>query len=136
MLMVDTSILVDILRKNAHIFEIFDRNKSISLFTSEISVMELFYGIHSLKLYQEKPKLKVARISQINSLLHNFIILPFNRKAALKTAEIMGKLKIKGQMIDFRDGMIAGTSLANGINYVFTRNIDHFKRIPEVQIWE
>lgn len=61
-------------------------------------------------------------------------MLPFDRKAAVKTAELMGALKIKGQVIDFRDGMIAGITQANEIRKIATQNIKHFERIPELEI--
>ncbi len=76
------------------------------------------------------------RNKAIIELCHHFLVLPFDRKAAVKTAHIMGKLQIARQMIDFRDGMIAGISIANNINNVVTRNANHFKRILELKVIE
>jgi len=52
----------------------------------------------------------------------------------MKTAQIMGSLKLEGKLVDFRDGMIAGIGLANGIEELLTLNREHFERIKELRI--
>lgn len=46
----------------------------------------------------------------------------------------MGLLKINGNPIEFRDGMIAGITLANGLAKIVTHNTRHFNRIPDLEI--
>jgi len=98
--------------------------------------MEIYFGIYSNKFLLNNPKTLEKRIKAISELLHHFIVLPFDRKAAIKTAQIMGNLQISGHMIDFRDGMIAGISIANSIINLVSSNVKHFKRIPDVTILE
>ncbi|MHA2297649.1 MAG: type II toxin-antitoxin system VapC family toxin [Candidatus Hodarchaeales archaeon] len=134
MIIVDTSILVDILRKKARTLEFMQGLGATMLFTTEITFMELVYGITGSKNHVDNPELKQKRLTEIQDTCSRFSVLSFDRKAAMKTAEIMGKLKLEGKLVDFRDGMIAGTGLANGINELLTLNPEHFRRIKELKV--
>ncbi len=134
MILLDTSVIVGLLRKNGEVISKLNDLQDSPLFTTQISVMELFYGITSNKYYINKENKKVSRLKAISDLLSKFSILDFDRKAAYKTAEIMGKLKLEGTLIDFRDGMIIGIGLSNGINSFYTLNTSHFERVSEVNI--
>ena len=136
MILCDTTVLIDILRKKPNVLLFLKKNLKESLFTTEISVMENYFGIYSNNYLLNNPKTLEKRIKVISELLHHFIVLPFDRKAAIKTAQIMGNLQISGHMIDFRDGMIAGISIANSIINLVSSNVKHFKRIPDVTILE
>ncbi len=136
MMMVDTSILVDLLRKSPEILRVIQKLGSTPLFTTEISIMELVFGITGSRIYINKPELKQKRLSEIGDLSLKFTILPFDRKSAYKTAEILGRLKLDGKLVDFRDGMIAGVTKANGIKELITHNKRHFERIPDLKIIE
>ncbi|MCE7733298.1 MAG: type II toxin-antitoxin system VapC family toxin [Candidatus Heimdallarchaeota archaeon] len=135
MILFDTSVLVEILRKNPNVISKIDKLENIPLFTTEISVMELVYGITSNKHYLNKSSDQKNRIDSIINLMSKFSVLQFDRKAAIKTAEIMGRLKLEGNMIDFRDGMIIGIGVSNGINSIYTLNRDHFDRVSEVSVY-
>lgn len=135
MILFDTSVLVEILRKNTDTISQIDKLEEIPLFTTEISVMELAYGISSNKYYLNKSSKRKARIGNILNLMSKFTVLQFDRKAALKTAEILGQLKLNGNMIDFRDGMIIGIALSNGINSIYALNREHFERVSEVTLY-
>ena len=134
MILFDTNILVEILRKKRIFLEKLSSFESVPLYISVITIMELYFGITGSNYYKNKEELKSKRLDEIIALTSNFFVLEFERKCALKTAEIMGKLKREGKIIDFRDGMIAGTALSNGIKSIFTMNIDHFDRIPEINV--
>lgn len=97
--------------------------------------MELVYGITSNKHYLNKSSKKKTRIDSIINLMSKFSVLQFDRKAAIKTAEILGQLKLTGNMIDFRDGMIIGIGLSNGITSIYTLNRDHFDRVSEISVY-
>jgi predicted nucleic acid-binding protein len=134
MILADTNILVDILRKNPQTLNFIQALGPVPIVTSEITVMELVFGITGNKFYVDKPKLKQKRLSEIRDLLAKFTILPFDHKAAYKTAEIMGQLKLEGKIIEFRDGMIGGIAVANGLKKMLTYNTRHFHRIPEIEL--
>jgi predicted nucleic acid-binding protein len=135
LILFDTSVLVDILRKKPDIISRIEKLEEIPLFTTEISVMELVYGITSNRYYLNNTSKRKARIDSILNLMSKFSVLPFDRKAAIKTAEILGHLKLEGKSIDFRDGMIIGIGLCNGINSFYTLNKEHFKRVKEVSLY-
>ena len=135
MILFDTSVLVEILRKNTDIISQINKLDEIPLFTTEISVMELVYGITSNKYYLNKSAKRKSRIDSIINLMAKFSVLQFDRNAAIKTAEILGSLKLKGKMIDFRDGMIIGIGLSNGINSIYALNREHFDRVPEISLY-
>ena len=105
-----------------------------NLFTTEISILEIYFGLFSNKYLQKNVKLLHKRQDQIIGILSHFIVLQFDRKAALKTAQITGKLSLESQRIDFRDGMIAGTGLSNGILKIITQNVNHFDRIEKIEV--
>ena len=134
MILVDTTILVEILRKKNKVIEFLQKLGTAPLFTTVISVMELTYGITGNRFYADKPELKQRRLTEIQDLCSKFTVLPFDHKSAIKTAQIMGSLKLEGKLVDFRDGMIAGIGLANGIEELLTLNKEHFERMKELKI--
>ena len=133
MILVDTSILIEILRKNSKVLSKLAALSLTALTTSEICVMELIYGIFRSRNYQNRPDIITRRLQEFEQLCSKFVVLPFDRKCSFRTGEVMGKLKIAGNMIDFRDGMIAGTALANGVTEIYTADVAHFQKIPELK---
>jgi len=130
MILADTTYLVDLIRKKIKI------NRNIDeeiLFTSEICVFELYFGLYGNKFFQNKPEILKKRLNMLGKILAKFQILPFGRDESIQSAKILGQLRLDGMIIEFRDGMIAGTGLANGITKVLTRNTQHFDRIPGIQ---
>lgn len=73
-------------------------------------------------------------MAQLEELLLKFQILPFGRKESIQAAKILGNLIRKGERIEFRDGIIAGITLSNGITTILTKNIDHFIRIENIKV--
>ena len=134
MILLDTSVLIEILRKNNDILEKINTFSVIPLVTSEICIMELIYGLYGNKNIISKSELLKKKLIDVEKLCNKLIILRFDRACALKTGEIMGRLKISGNLIDFRDGMIACSALANGIHQIYTLNVSHFERIEELKI--
>lgn len=134
MILLDTSVIIELLRKDKEVMSKLSDLVDNPLFTTQISVMELVFGITSNKYYVNKPSRRTSRINDITNLLSKFTILDFDTKAAHKTAEILGKLKLEGKIIDFRDGMIIGIGLSNGISSFYTLNRSHFERVPGVSL--
>lgn len=62
------------------------------------------------------------------------MVLPFDRRAALKAGEISGKLSREGKKIGETDCLIAGVALANGITKIITENKEHFEKIPGLRV--
>ena len=128
MIGVDSSIIIDILRKKI------DREKlqkfsEEDLWTTETVVYELLYGI-----YFTGEKI-AEKEQQIAAILDTFTyILPFDRKSAIKAANIGGNLARTGQMLDHPDTLIAGSLLAHGCTRFLTKNKRDFERIKELEV--
>jgi len=75
----------------------------------------------------------VKRRSQLDTLLNSICFLPFTQIEAKTTAQVRAYLEQQGTPIGPMDTLIAGSALANqGI--LVTRNVDEFKRVPELQV--
>ena len=134
MILVDTTFLIDTLRKKSDIKTFLSTHPDEILFTTELNVFELYLGIYSSKVLKKDTQLRKSRLQRLEELISRLQILHFARKEAIRSAKILGKLTRLGQKIEFRDGIIAGIALANGITKVLTKNIDHFKRIEGLSV--
>lgn len=122
-LLIDTSIIIDFLRK---------KNKENTLFwkiineydcyISTITEFELFCGAIT-----DEKKLELEKI--INSLQ----IINFDENASLKSAEIFLSLRSKNKNIEFRDIFIAATAIVADLP-LSTLNQKHFNRISELKL--
>jgi tRNA(fMet)-specific endonuclease VapC len=70
------------------------------------------------------------RIRRLVAILH---ILPFDRKAAERAAEVRQQLEGAGLPIGMGDSLIAGIALANGLP-LLTRNRKHFERVENLRM--
>ena len=134
MLLADSTFLIDSLRKNSNIREFLRNNPSEIFFTTEINIFELYLGLHSSKILENDLSLFKKRVEGLEELILKFQVLPLGRGEAIKAAEILGRLNKSGKPIEFRDGLVAGIALFNGINRILTRNYDHFNRIRGVEV--
>ena len=96
--LLDTSILVEIIRGTPMAEKIEQDLAWRELMTTSVSAYELLRGFNSPKTIE---------------FLEKFIILEFNKQAAVESAKIYSELKNKGQMINNSDIMIAGIVKAN-----------------------
>lgn len=127
MVVLDTDLLVGILRKNSDAINFLDmlERKGEKINTTVINAFEIFEG--SL-LYPEKNKDKGAEI-----LLRSFCCYNFDGPASWTAAQISAELKKKGNIVDFLDLAIASIALSHNERLV-TRNIKHFSRIKGLKI--
>lgn len=127
---VDTTYIIHLLRKHEGALR---KSEELDLegniITTEINVYELFYGI-----YKSKGIKTNKRIRKLNIVLDKLEILPLDHKASLKAAEIAGELSKKGLEIGSHDCMIAAIMLSNGCNTIITDNVEHFKRIKNLNV--
>ena len=133
-ILADTTFLIDTLRKKDDVKQFLIKNSSEILYTTEINVFETYLGLYANKFLEKKPSLLESRKIHIEELFSKFQILPFERKAAMESAKILGSLIRKGKKIEFRDGLIAGIAISNGIKKILTKNTDHFSRIKNIDI--
>ena len=96
--------------------------------TTVMTTAEMYYGACK-KGWGEK------RFTELEAALSGMVILPFDRKASLKYGQIRAGLVNTGRNIGFADTAIAAIALTKEIP-VLTGNIDHFKRIEELEVIE
>lgn len=91
---------------------------------SEITIAELLYGA----AYSKSEK----HLHDVDIIMENLTVVPiFN---ALPTyAEIKASLRRTGQMIEEFDMLIGSSAVHHGYIMV-TENLDHFERIPGIEI--
>ncbi len=125
---IDTDILIDLLRNNSKAVELvqqIESEKSL-LCTTTINVFELYYGAHkSIDVKQN--------VGATKKLLERLFILPLTARSARKAGRIYAELEKQGKMIGLRDTFIASIALTKGYK-VTTRNTDHFKKIKGLNI--
>jgi len=94
--------------------------------TTTINAFELFYGAH-------KSTKRAKNLKEVFKLLDRLDIFDFTLEDSEVAGEITAILENEGKMLDFRDIMIASIIKCHRIILV-TGNIEHFKRIKDLQI--
>jgi predicted nucleic acid-binding protein len=126
----DTDLLVAILRGKQEARAIVDQiDKEGKSATTSVNAFEIYFGAN-------KSERKNENLRETSKLLERLEIFPLDLSASRKAAEISAKLVAKGETIDYRDAMIAGIAVENGLTLV-TRNKAHFRRIKGLQteVW-
>lgn len=134
MILADSTFLIDSLRKKKIVREFLKKNPTEILFTTEINVFELYLGLYSSKKLEKDRNLFEKRKKRLEELILKFQILSLGRGEVIEAAKILGKLYRTGNPIEFRDGLVAGIAISNGIKKVLTRNFDHFNRIEGIEV--
>lgn len=104
-----------------HIIEHSSDNICITIFNHA----ELFTGV------KMKSSLKLKR--SVEDLIERLEIIPFNKEASYKYAEIRSFLQQSGAIIDDMDMLIASCAMAEKA-VLITNNEKHFSRIPGLNI--
>ena len=94
--------------------------------TTSINTFEIFYGAN-------ESARKIENINEASKLLERLVVFPLNISSSKKAAQISVDLTAKGEIVDFRNAMIAAISINNDLKLV-TRNYAHFKRIKDLKI--
>ena len=126
MIVLDTDILVNILRRKnrGEQWKDFLKDKSIAFTT--ITAFELFIGAEISKKYDQNMK-------AIKSLIQQFPVLPLSIKSSYIAATIYSDLQKKGQMIELNDIYIAAVTLEHGAELA-TDNVNHYQRVSQLKI--
>jgi len=94
--------------------------------TTAINAFELFYGAY-------KSRETRINVQKAASLLDRLDVLPLDLESSEKAGEALASLTSTGEAIDFRDALIAGISMVNGLPLV-TRNSEHFARVKGLKV--
>ena len=123
--LLDTNVISDVGNGRAWAIAI---GKEIDLYgahrchVSAISWHELMYGLGALG---------VKRRSSLNAFYAAFVFTPFDRAAAIASAQVRRDLGSRG--IGLADALIAGQAIAGGFTLV-SNNTKHFARIKGLHL--
>ena len=126
--LLDTSALIDFLKKQEWIGNFTKEHIFDHLITSTICEIELLEGVFYMKNQKDERK-KVRDV--LDSLQE---IITFDSNQAEIAAEIRSQLKKKGQKIEDFDTLIAAAAIASG-SILVTKNTKHFSRITKLQLY-
>ncbi|MBS3125578.1 type II toxin-antitoxin system VapC family toxin [Candidatus Woesearchaeota archaeon] len=124
-MILDTTILIDFLRGEERAIRFVADHSP--LWTTEVNVFELFVGAYLGGVVQKKK-------DNAGALIERLIVLPLDRKASIKAAELASELIKKGLTVETADNLIAGIALTNGITEIVTANKSHFERFDELKV--
>ena len=129
-LFIDTSIFIDCLRRkvvNSSIYFLESLITDNVGFTSAITVAELSVGAH---LSRRKDALD--KTLELISIVE---VVDINTDVAVEGGKICSRLVKEGGTIELNDCLISATAISQGINKIVTRNINHFERIKEIEVF-
>ncbi len=126
MVCLDTSFLVDLLRKNKAAQEKLKSltDEGVTLTTTSIAACELFKGSYKSKNVAKNTK-------KVRELLSFLELLDLNPTACETYGKLAEDLRNKGELIGDLDVLIASISLVHG-EILITKNTKHFQKIPEL----
>lgn len=78
---------------------------------------------------------RTAQEASFLNLLRVVEVIGMNEEIMRRYASIRGTLRRDGTSIGMADVLIAATALHYGLTLV-TRNLDHFRRIPDLKLYE
>jgi predicted nucleic acid-binding protein len=126
----DTSVLVDNLRGRRETVDYLRKLEAAGtgLSTTTINSFELFYGAYR-SVRREK------NLAATKALLRRLVVAELSEMASEEAGKLLAMLESKGEGIDFRDILIATICKTQEMALV-TRNIEHFSRIPGLEVLE
>jgi predicted nucleic acid-binding protein len=128
-LIVDTSILIDLLREKDYAVRLIkELEEEVELATSAITVFGLYRGVYKSQ-NQEK------NLASVKGLLNTLRLLNTDEDSMEIAGKITARLEREGKMMDIRDLLIASIALVNDFGVV-TNNIEHFNKIPHLKLVE
>ena len=127
MILIDTSVLIDALRKNqAALSTIAELEESgEALCTTQINVLELYKGAYSSTRSENG-------LDKVRKLLEALVILKIDADTYDMFGELSSELKRRGMFVGDFDELIAAIALSYDAAILSTDN--HFQRIPGLEV--
>jgi predicted nucleic acid-binding protein len=124
----DTDILIDHLRgKTETVEKIKELEGKYRFSTTIINSFELYYGAY-------KTRKRKFNVLSVDKILGRLSILQMDKDTSKFAGKILADLEGKGEIIDFRDALIASIVITRDI-ILFTRNIKHFSKIKGIKLY-
>jgi predicted nucleic acid-binding protein len=121
--LLDTCILIDYLRGDPNVYELFVKDERIKLSISTVTMMELMLGA-----------LNKREVNYIQKAFKKINIIYINEKIS-KLAEHLVIQYSKSHNLQIDDALIAATSIEMGTELI-TYNISDFRYIPNIQLYK
>lgn len=129
MYLIDSDYIIDFIKGKENAVGLINLLAKRGISTSVICVCEVLEGIYFTE------NLKKAGLKEFTEFLKSLKIIGVDFLVASQFASIRGRLRLKGQLIDNFDLLIASTCIVNNLTLV-TDNKKHFDRIPRLNIYE
>lgn len=127
--LLDTSVIIDLLRKKGGIAKFIADHEQDTFTTSAACAFELYSGVYRLPK-EERAK----RGNDVEGILSSLSeVVPFTTTIAEIAGSLYAQLSKSGTLIDDLDILIAATCLATSATPV-TSNTRHFSRISSLPI--
>lgn len=130
MIILDTNVISALMRHPAdkEVITWLDRQPRSSIWTTSITLLELYYGLQIMALGRKRSTL-MQRLETLVIETLDRRIAGFEISAAEHAADLMAARKKVGRPVELRDTMIAGIALASNAALA-TRNKTHFDDLP------
>lgn len=127
-IVLDTSVIVEIDRKNEDIIRIIKKliENDHSILVSTITISEILTGSYLRKDFKRA-------VSEAKRILGQFLWIDLDAEIAEKTAQYLAYLITEGKIIEYQDIAIAATFKITDSDYLLTLNKSHFQAIPELK---
>ena len=124
----DTSVLIDNLRGKTQTVEFIKRleEAGATLSTTTINSFELYYGAY-------RSRRREKNLTATRTLLTRLVILDLTDESSNKAGRILAYLEEEGDLIGFRDALIAAIAM-NHETTLATSDIQDFSRVPDLQV--
>jgi len=138
MIVLDTNVVSEPMKPNGNpaVQTWLDRQVAETLYLTATSLSELLVGIEILPDSKRKEGLDAA-LSELLVSLFGSRILPFDQRAAMAYAPLVGRARSGGHLISVADGQIAAIASVHEFT-VATRNTAPFVAagVPIINPWE
>ncbi len=129
--LLDTSVLIDLLRQKSYVWNFLQSHPKDKFLTSTICEAELWEGV-----FREKSADVSQKRGDLQDLLGSlFRIIPFDSDQAQIAGQIRATLSLKGEKTGDLDALIGATAIISDA-VLITSNPKHFSRIKNLQILE
>lgn len=126
MIILDTNVVSALMRETSDpsVVAWLDRQPRTSIWTTSITVFEVWYGLQIMSAGKKRSQLTAAFKIFLDKIGRQ--IAPFDGPAAEHAGDLMAVRHKKGRPGDLRDSMIAGIVIANNATLA-TGNTTHFE---------
>ena len=128
-LLIDTSVIVEIERREDSLNEFLERLQGEDTAISSITASELLVGV-SRGAPEER---RASREAFVEYVLERVAVLPVDLSVARTHARLWVQLSASGMLIGPHDVLIAATALTHDFA-IMTNNIRHFTRVPGLEV--